>query len=129
MPCTCVLPGSLQSPSNVKAKITVPVRLPTVTASGLATLPMHRALVADAHAIVEHEAEPSRPDGVKSANAKFNPTTDKLMLTCEAAMLVRASRALIPGAGSRAMRKHQPVQRDVACAVEHSHHRRTNRAR
>jgi len=59
---------------------------------------MHRALVDDAHAIVEHSAEPSRPDGVKSPNAKFNPTTDKLLLTCEAAVLIRESRALMTGA-------------------------------
>ena len=92
--------------------------LPTVTTSGLATLPMHRALVDDAHAIVEHSAEPSRPDGVKSPNAKFNPTTDKLLLTCEAAVLIRESRALMTGAASEADRVHnQPFHIDFMITV------------
>lgn len=96
------------------AKTTVPAVLPTVTTSGLATLPMHRALVDDAHAIVEHSAEPSRPDGVKSPNAKFNPTTDKLLLTCEAAVLIRESRALMTGAAPH--KRRVPTSMSTATA-------------
>jgi len=48
----------------VNESVVVPTAPPTVTTCGLDVLPVHTALVDDAHIIVVHSTEPSRPDGV-----------------------------------------------------------------
>ena len=87
-----------QVPSTVNESDSVPTAPPTVTTSGLAVLPRHTALVDDAHAIVEHSIEPSRPDGVTSANAKLNPAIRTLPPPCDAPVLDSAPPELITGA-------------------------------
>ena len=79
----------------------MPTTPPTVITSGSATLPIHTALVDDAHDAVEHSAEPSPPDGVESAKAKFSPITDRLLVVAEAATLAMDERELTAGADKK----------------------------
>ena len=93
-----IITSSGDTPSYENVSVIVPTTPPTVTTSGSATLPIHTALVDDAHDVVEHSAEPSRPDGVQSAKAKFSPITERLLVTCEAAIFRTAPRVLSIGA-------------------------------
>ena len=85
-------------PSYENDSVIVPTLPPTVTVSGSATVPIHTVLVDDDHAAVEHCAVPKRPDGVKSDTAKLIPTTDRVLVTNDAAMFSTLSRLLTTGA-------------------------------
>lgn len=61
-------------------------------------MPRQSALVEEAHDSVVHSAEPRRPEGVESVNAKFTPITDSVLVTCDAATFVTAARVLTAGA-------------------------------
>ena len=76
----------------------MPTFPPTVTTSGSTIAPVHTTVVDDDHDIVEHAAVPSRPDGVESLKAKFKPTTDRLLVTCEPGMFITPDRVLTEGA-------------------------------
>ena len=90
--------GTQAVPSKVNGSSDVPTRPPAVITYGFALLPVHTALVDDAHVIVEHSAEPTRPEGVTSRYPKFSPMIVALPLVFEAASFVCSSRELIIGA-------------------------------